>query len=49
MFLSVEGFAMPTAPPPRKGKHQEYVKRLPNDEYEAIQALMPEPLAEEYM
>ena len=49
MFLSVEGFTMPTAPKPKKGKHDESVKRLLDDEYDAIQALLPEAWAEEYM
>ena len=40
MFLSVEGFTMPTAPKPKKGKHDESVKRLLDDEYDAIQALI---------
>ena len=49
MFLSMEGFEMPTAPAPKKGQHHEWVKELPDDEYEAIQELMPEPLAADYM
>eukprot|EP00966_Prymnesium_polylepis_P332042 7387578-Prymnesium_polylepis.1 len=49
MFLSVEGFAMPTAPKPKKGMHHEWVKHLPNDEYDAIQELMPEPWTDNYM
>ena len=49
MFLSMEGFEMPTAPAPKKGTHHEWIKELPDDEYEAIQELMPEPLADEYM
>ena len=40
---------MPTAPKPKKGKHDESVKRLLDDEYDAIQALLPEAWAEEYM
>ena len=42
MFLSVEGFAMPTAPKPKKGRHDTTVKRLPNDVYDAIQERLPE-------
>ena len=49
MFLSVEGFVMPTAPKPKKGQHHEYIKRLPDDVYDAIQELLPEPLTDEYM
>ena len=49
MFLSVVGFVMPTAPKPKKGKHLEYVKELPDDEYDMIQELMPEPMGSEYM
>ena len=49
MFLSVVGFVMPTAPKPKKGKHFEYVKELPDDEYDMIQELMPEPMGGEYM
>ena len=49
MFLSVEGFVMETAPAPKKGTHHIWVKELPNDEYEAIQELMPEPWTDNYM
>ena len=49
MFLSVEGFAMPTAPKPKKGKHDKSIKRLPDDEYDAIQELLPEAQTDEYM
>ena len=49
MFLSVEGFVMPTAPKPKRGAHHEYVKRLPDDVYDAIQEQLPEPLTDEYM
>ena len=40
---------MPTAPAPKKGVHHVYVKRLPDDVYEAIQEQLPEPLTDEYM
>lgn len=49
MFLSIVGFVMPTAPKPKKGKHLLYVKELPDDEYDMIQELMPEPMGGEYM
>ena len=49
MFLSVEGFTMPTAPKPKKGKHDTSIKRLQNDAYDAIQELLPEPWTDEYM
>jgi hypothetical protein len=49
MFLSMEGFVMPLAPKPKKGAHHDWLMELPDDEYEAIQGLLPEPLAEEYM
>jgi len=45
----MEGFEMPPAPAPKKGQHYKWVKELPDDEYEAIQELMPEPLAAEYI
>lgn len=49
MFVSVEGFFMPTMPKPKKGKHDLGVKQLPDDEYDAIQELLPEPWTEDYM
>ena len=49
MFLCVAGFVMPTAPKPKKGKHLEYVKELPDDEYDIIQEQMPEEMGGEYM
>ena len=36
-------------PKPKKGKHYEYVKQLPDDEYDAIQELLPEPWTDVYM
>jgi hypothetical protein len=49
MFLSVEGFVLPTAPKPKKGRHDASIKRLPNDVYDAIQELLPEPWTDTYM
>ena len=49
MFLSLAGFVMPTAPAPKRGKHQEWIKRLPDDVYDAIQERMPEAWTDAFM